>query len=123
MKKLIGSVLILTFLLASQLALAVPGKLPGKWKVVAIESEGKRTPTPPQVTFITEFAGGGKFIVKITAGDKTEQKTGTWKISGKTLTTLVEKKEDTMSFEVDGDKLKLTKADKPPRSMIMERMR
>jgi uncharacterized protein (TIGR03066 family) len=105
---------------------AAPGAdtklLLGKWRAVALEAEGKRTPAPPGVVLITEFLSGGTFIGTETQQGKTVRKAGTWRVVGNLLTTVVEKKTRTYAYSLHGRQLRLTKEGKPVQHMILERL-
>jgi uncharacterized protein (TIGR03066 family) len=119
--------LILTTVAVAILALGITGtasakaSIVGKWKVVGMEKKGKRTPPPSDRQMAIEFTKDGKFITTLTQGDKSKAREGTWTVAGKTLTTVLNGRPEKMTYELKGNTLKLTQAERPDMHLYCER--
>ncbi len=119
-----GAFLIALALICPAIAEAAPNQLMGKWQVVAMERDGKRMPAPKEIKILIEFAPKGKFIATMKAGEREETEKGTYKVKGKTLTTVVKKKTESMTYKVKGKELILTKKiKKRTESMILKKVK
>jgi len=111
-------------LVCPSLSAAAPPKAMGKWQVVAMERDGKRSEAPKEFKIFIEFAAKGKFVASMKAGERVEKEEGTYKIDGKKLTTVVRGKTESMIFKLKGKQLILTKKLKDrTESMILKKIK